>query len=73
MQISKKVRVDKCKSQELFIAMSNVKNKLLNKVAKNEDCMSIPGRRQARSTDMKGYTGIYRYIKGYVRIYMVCM
>jgi hypothetical protein len=42
MQKTKKVRVGKCTSQELFIAMSNVNNKLLNKAVKNKDCISIP-------------------------------
>ena len=36
MQKSKKVRVVKCTSQELFIVMCNVKNKLLNKVDKGK-------------------------------------
>jgi hypothetical protein len=42
MQKSKKVRVGKCTWQELFIAMCNVKNKLLNKVVKEKICMSVP-------------------------------
>ncbi len=42
MQKSKKVRVGKCTSQELFIAMCNVKNKLLNKVVKDKIRMSVP-------------------------------
>ncbi len=42
MQKSQKVRVGKCTSQELFIAMCTVKNKLLNKVAKDKIRMSVP-------------------------------
>ncbi len=42
MQKSKNVRVVKCTSQELFIAMCNVKNELLNKVVKDKERMSIP-------------------------------
>ena len=42
MQKSKKVRVGKCTSQELFIPMCNVKNMLLNKVVKDKIRMSVP-------------------------------
>ncbi len=35
-------RVGKCTSQELFIVMCNVKNKLLNKVVKDKIRMSVP-------------------------------
>jgi hypothetical protein len=44
MQKSKKVRVGKCTSHELFIVMCNVKYKLLNKVVKDKIMirMSVP-------------------------------
>ncbi len=42
MQKSKQVRVGKCTSQELFIAMCNVKNKLLNQVVKDRILISVP-------------------------------
>ena len=51
MQKSKKVRVGKCTSQELFIAMCNVKNKLLNKVVKDKIRMSVPVIHLSHSTE----------------------